>query len=157
MANILKIKKAAIALFAAVSLVLLWFIIQTVRGVMLNKGEWYAPSIATFCLGALILAATLVFALTLLHSIRKDETPFNRKNVARLKIIAVLLIVLEPYMLIAQWVFHKFYPIILSDGTSIEMHSSMGGTILVTGLVVYCISLVFDYGISLQKQVDETL
>ena len=29
--------------------------------------------------------------------------------------------------------------------------------IIVLGLVVYCIALVFEYGISLQNQVDETL
>jgi len=157
MANTQKIKKAAIALFTAVSLVLLWFIIQTIRGIVLNMAEWQVPTVATFSIGVLLVIATLIFAFMLLHSIKNDETPFNGKNVTHLKIIAVLLIALEPYLIIVQWIFHNFYPIVLSDGISIETHSSMGGSIIAAGLVVYYIALVFDYGISLQQQVDETL
>ena len=157
MENTKKIKNAATVLFAIVSLSLLWFIIRTVEGFMINTAEWHAQSIASIAIGILISAAILIFALMLLYTIKKDESPFNKKNVTRLKIIAVLLVVLEPYLLIAQWVMHKLYPIILNDGTMIESHSSMGGTVIAAGLVVYCVSLVFDYGISLQKQVDETL
>ena len=152
-----KIKRAAMALFAVVSLLLLLFVAQTVRGLLMNTAGWNPPSIASVSIGALILAATLIFALTLLYTLRRDETPFHKKNVTRLKVIAVLLMILEPYLLLAQWVMHTYYPVILSDGSRIETHSTMGGTILAAGIVVYCISLVFDYGISLQKQVDETL
>ena len=157
MEDILKIKKAANALFATVSIVLLWFIVQTVRGFLLNTAEWYAVGVVSFSVGVLILTTILLFALALLYTIRRDGTPFQRKNVTRLKTIGVLLVALEPYMLFAQWVSNRLYPIILSDGARIETHSSMGGTIIAAGLVVYCVSLVFDYGISLQRQVDETL
>ena len=105
----------------------------------------------------LIVLAILVIALVLLFSIRKEETPFHLKNVRRLKVIAILLMSLEPYHFISEWISNHFYPMVLSDHTAVSVHTSWGGSILVAGLVVYCISLVFEYGISLQKQVDETL
>lgn len=157
MADIKKIKRTALVLFAMASLVLLWFIIHTVRGFVLNTAEWYAASVAVFSIGVLIMSSTLVIALILLFATRKDETPFNLKNVGRLKAIAVLLVVLEPYQFVSEWVSNKYYPIFLNDNTVVSVHTSWGGCILVAGLVVYCVSLVFEYGISLQKQVDETL
>lgn len=157
MSDTKKIKRTASVLFAVTSLVLFWCIIQTVRSFILNTAGWYTASIAAFSIGVLIILATLVIALILLFSTRKDETPFNLKNVKRLKAIAILLVTLEPYQFVSEWVFDNFYPIVLSDNTAVTVHTSWGGCILVAGLVVYCISLVFEYGISLQKQVDETL
>ncbi|MCL2568083.1 MAG: hypothetical protein FWE12_01430 [Oscillospiraceae bacterium] len=34
---------------------------------------------------------------------------------------------------------------------------SLGEAVLAAGLVIYCVALMFKYGISLQAQVDETL
>ena len=157
MAKIEKIKKTATVLVMAAGLVFLWFIFKTVKGVITNVAEWHLASVLTFSAGALILAAALALSISLLYTVKQDETPFIRKNVARLKIIAALLVALEPYMLIAQWVYNKYYPIVLADGISAEVHFSLGGSVFAAGLVVYCISLVFDYGIALQTQVDETL
>jgi len=157
MANTKKIKRATVGLFIAVSFVLLWFIIDNVRGLLQVTSEWNVTSVILTFIGALIILGTLVTALTTLYSIKKDETPFNIKNVKRLRTMAVLLIAYEPYFLINQIVFRKLYPIVLADGSSIEVHSTIGGAALVAGLVVYCISLVFEYGISLQQQFDETL
>ena len=152
-----KIKRTSLALFTLASLVLLWFIIQGVKGFVLNTTEWHAAGIITFSIGMLIVLAILVIALVLLFSIRKEETPFHLKNVRRLKVIAILLMSLEPYHFISEWISNHFYPMVLSDHTAVSVHASWGGSILVAGVVVYCISLVFEYGISLQKQVDETL
>ena len=157
MKDIKNLKKAAIALFIAVSVMLLLFTFQTLRDTARYTSGLNAPSVATALIGVLILAASMVFALTLLSTIRKDETPFSPKNVRHLKVIAALLVILEPYLLAAQWCLHRFYPIVLSDGTTVETHSTMGGTIFAAGFVVYCVALVFEYGIILQQQADETL
>jgi len=157
MANTTKIKRAALVLFIVVSFVLLWFIIDNVRGLLQVTSEWNIASVTLTFIGAFIILGTLVIALITLYSIKKDETPFNISNVNRLRTMAVLLIAYEPYFLINQIIFRKLYPIVLSDGSSIEIHSTISGVALVSGLVVYCISLIFEYGISLQQQFDETL
>lgn len=157
MVTIKKIKRVAFVLFAAVSLVSLWFIIDSVRSLLLITSEWNAVSVAFTSIGALITLLILIIALITLYSTKADETPFNRKNVKRLRAMAILLAIYEPFFLIYQLVFQKLYPIVLADGTSVTVHSSMGGVVLVAGLVVFCVSLVFEYGISLQQQVDETL
>lgn len=157
MTNTKKIKRTAFGLFIVVSLVLLWFIINNVRSLLLNTTEWNAVSIAFTSIGALITLAALTIALIMLYSIKADETPFNLKNVKRLRAMAIFLIIYEPYFLIYQAIFRKLYPLVLADGTSITVHSTIGGVVLVAGLVVYCVSLVFEYGISLQQQFDETL
>lgn len=157
MADTKKIKRAVLGLFIAVSLVLLWFIIDNVRGLSLITAEWNTASVALTSIGALIILATLIIALITLYSIKANETPFNMKNVKRLRAMAILLAIYEPYFLINQIVFRKLYPIVLTDGISIEVHSTIGGVVLAAGLVVYCVSLVFEYGISLQQQFDETL
>jgi len=49
----------------------------------------------------------------------------------------------------------------MDDGTiamtAITTSYFPSGVIVVVGIVVYCVALVFMYGISLQKQTDETL
>jgi len=152
-----KIKRTASVLFSVASLVLLWFTIQAIRGFVLNTATRHTANIVIFSIGVLIVLSTLVIALVLLFSTRRDETPFNLKNIKRLKAIALLLVVLEPHMLLSQWVLNKYSPIVLSDNITVSVHTSLGGGVFVAGLVVYCIALVFEYGISLQKQVDETL
>ena len=157
MANIKKIKKNAFALFVVVGLILLWYIINNVRMIVFKGMQWALPGITITIIGALIILAILTVALILLFSIKKGETPFNPKNVKRLKVIAILLALIEPYLFITEWVFNKYYPIVLSDNTTTTIHFSLGGCVLASGLVVYCIALIFEYGISLQKQADETL
>lgn len=159
MSDTKKIKKAALILFGVVGVVFLFFLFQIARGVIHNSTyvSWNAFSVTSYVVGTLIVFASLVIGLSLLNSIRKDETPFNYRNVNKLKAIAILLVIHEPYYFIAQRSIQKFLPIVLSDGSSILVKSSLGGFVFVSGLVVYCIALVFEYGISLQNQVDETL
>ena len=158
MAEIKKIKRTAFALFAVISLTLVWFIIDSVINLSQVTTQWNAASVSATAVCALIMLAIFSIALFLLKSVRADETPFNLKNVKRLKTIALLLVVFEPYMFVHGWIMQKLYPIVL-DGVdiSISVRSSLSGVVVAAGLVVYCISLVFEYGISLQQQVDETL
>ena len=157
MASTKKIKSTAMALMGIVSVVLLSFIIKTAKDLFTSAGNWFPASIASFIAGFLIISATLVLSLALLASIWKNETPFNPKNVTKLKIIAWLLMVIEPYHFIAGYIFNKYYPLVLDDGSIISTRIAWNGTIFTAGLVVYCIALVFAYGISLQEQVDELL
>lgn len=157
MANTKKIKRTALGMFIAVSLVLLWFIIDNVRGLLLVTAQWNTASIVLTLIGTLITLAPFAIALITLYSIKADESPFTMKNVKRLKAMALLLVIYEPYFLISQAISQKLYPIVLADGSSVTVDSTIGGVVLTAGLVVYCVSLIFEYGISLQRQFDETL
>jgi len=55
------------------------------------------------------MLASLIIGFSLLNSIRKDETPFLRKNVTKLKVIAFLLVAFELYMLISQRIINNVH------------------------------------------------
>ena len=66
---------------------------------------------------------------------------------------------------VAQHIYNRLNPIVIVNTnefgvevtTTTSVTSNHGGVILTAGLVIYCVALVFHYGISLQKQADETL
>jgi len=58
--------------------------------------EMNLVAIAATVLGGLFVVVSLGISLTLLHTIRKEETPFTKKIVRKLKTLATLLIVFEP-------------------------------------------------------------
>ena len=157
MAETKKIRRAAGVLFAVVGLTLIWFVVKSGKDLLLTTGPWNATSIAATAVGAIIMLAIFVLSLLVLKSVRADATPFNPKNVKRLKAIALLLVVFEPYTLISGQIMQRLYPLILEGGISVEIRSSLGGVVFSAGIIVYGIALVFAYGISLQQQVDETL
>ena len=153
-----KIRKTAFVMSIAVSLTLLWVAIRSAWGIFSqgNLTEWNAASVITTVIGVLIIFPALIISLSLLHSAKSDVSPFNIKNVKKLKMIAVLLVMFEPYFYVSEWVCNKYYAIVI-EGMTLETHSSVLGIVFSAGLVVYCVSLIFEYGISLQQQVDETL
>jgi len=157
MSDTKKVKGTATVLLGIVGVILLYFAITQVRSFFLVTGGWNAVTITNYILGLLFILLSLGIGSSLLHSIRKDETPFKHKNVWKLKAIAILLIVFEAYFYLSQFILHRLFPIIIDEGTRVEAHSSLGGIVISAGLVVYCVALVFEYGISLQNQVDETL
>jgi hypothetical protein len=85
----------------------------------------------------------------------KKKSPFVRENVKRLKIVSALLIAVEPVQFLFQWISNTVRPAV--NGQKEVMVTSFGGIIFVLGLAVFCLALVFEYGIELQKQSDETL
>ena len=154
MENTKKIKKSASALLVAVSLIMLYNIIITVNGsIPVVTGEVLLnPVIGFNIVKTFVMLSVQICAAILLLSVKKDETPFNLKNVKLLKSIAILLMTVEPLEFIASRI-----PIALGDGTVIMSTYLPSGFILAAGIVVYCVALVFKYGITLQKQFDETL
>ena len=161
MENIKKIKKSALVLLVVVGLIMLYHIILVVSSTVANGFVFFpAPDGRSFnpvknvlyIMGTLILLSIQICALILLLSIKRDETPFKIKNVKLLKNIAIMLMTLEPLEVIAAGI-----PVAMDDGTFIFMRFFPSGNLFVAGIVVYCVSLVFKYGISLQQQSDETL
>ena len=164
MDNIGNIKKTALVLFVVVSLLLVYNIILAGRvaftGYAVPVGETLNWAKIVFdVIRVLIVLSILTCAMVLLRAIKKDETPFNIRNVTLLKSVAFLIAVIDPYEIVASHV-PTFLPKIDIDGLSrFELTTTYlpSGSFFVAGIVVYCVSLVFKYGITLQKQFDETL
>jgi len=162
-----KFRRTALVLLVIAGLVILWFSFQQVRGIYftfilgssLTDGTTFLPySFVAISLASLpIMLASLIICFSLLHSIRKNETPFTRKNVIKLKVVAILLVVFELCVFASQRLINTLFFRFADANFSYAMEVSLGGVVAVLGMVVYCIALVFEYGISLQNQVDETL
>jgi len=160
-------KKSALVLSIITGLLFLWFTFQQVRnayftivfGVDLYSGMgtysywFFAITFASIP----ILLTSLLISFNLLNSIRKEETPFTKKNVTKLKAIALLLIAYEIYLIISQRIIFSVFFRFANPNHIFVMETSLGGVVIVLGLIVYLIALVFEYGIVLQNQADETL
>ena len=175
MENTQKIKKSAFVLLVAVCLVMLYHIIVFVINIATHGFVLYpalflpdAPEVQfslakniLYYMQTLIMLSVQICAAFLLMSIKKDETPFRLRNVKLLKSIAIMLMAFELLQVIAARIPLIGGSIVMDDGTTLAPVLSMtyfpSGVILVVGIVVYCVALIFNYGISLQKQSDETL
>lgn len=101
----------------------------------------------------MLYSVFMFFVLYIAHSIFRDvsieNTPFNHKHVVRIKIIAIMIIVISIIGSFSNGLFYLF------SASSLECRADVGGIIL--GIIVYCLALFFDYGCELQRQSDETL
>jgi hypothetical protein len=174
MSDAKKIKRTALIISGLLVGLLLWLVFNSMRSTFTIATSWpdLWPNIASFeaiiyywgltSIFILVISGAIVLAFYLLYSIRKDETPFCRKNVKLLKAIAVLLALFEPFLYFAQPLVQKHFPdpvmTAMFSPYSPPVHFIMlHGIVLISGLIIFCVALVFEYGISLQKQVDETL
>ena len=96
-----------------------------------------------------IFAIGILF-LSLLRSFWTSETPFRLAIVRRMKALALLLIFCEPYSRLVIWCQFR-----LTGHTTASVSFSIGN--ILAGLVLYCVALIFQYGVALQAQADETL
>ena len=167
MSDTKKFRRTALVLSVIAGLVTLWFTFQQVRSIYftLTFSSYFSdgtifPPYTFFAISFAsvpIMLASLIICFSLLHSIRKNETPFTRKNTIKLKVVAVLLVVFELCVFASQRIINTFFLRFADDSLMFVTEVSLGGVVAVLGMVVYCIALVFEYGISLQNQVDETL
>lgn len=91
-----------------------------------------------------------VFAAALLRSIWTEETPFLMKNVRWLKLLALALLLSEPICKLAIWCQRHF------TGHQI-FNTEIGWLFYPMAVIAYILALVFQYGVVLQTQADETL
>ena len=91
-----------------------------------------------------------VFAAALLRSIWTEETPFLMKNVRWLKLLALALLLSEPICKLAIWCQRHF------AGHQI-FNTEIGWLFYPMAVIAYILALVFQYGVVLQTQADETL
>jgi len=154
-----KLRRTALVLMFIIGAVFLWPMFQLVKGFIshLEVGGPGVFDIINYLISLFLTVLSYIVCSNLLFSIRRDETPFMIKNVKKLKILAMLIVAFEVCRLITERVFNRFFSIIIDDNTLIVVESFSGGIVISAGLVIYAVALVFQYGISLQTQVDETL
>ena len=90
------------------------------------------------------------FAAALLRSIWTEETPFLMKNVRWLKLLALALLLSGPICKLSLWcqrhfTGHQFF------------NTELGMIFYPMAVIAYILALVFQYGVVLQTQADETL
>jgi len=117
---------------------------------MYFPGLTFAPAdyVTILLLFAPILAMGILF-LALLRSVWTDETPFHFTNVRRMKVLALLLLLFWPYGKLVIWCQVRL--------TGRTFSSVSPGASFLAGLGIYCLAMVFQYGVVLQTQSDETL
>ena len=102
-----------------------------------------------------VVAFVLLMGLQMILTLREDKTPFIAQNVRRLKAAGISLIVMEPVQVLVQAVLNHYRP--LADGMKTTYVVWSGGIFIAVGVMILCLAAVFDCGLKMQKQWDETL
>ena len=102
--------------------------------------------------------AVMVMVICLLQSIQRGKTPFTADNVRRLRWIGGMLVAFELLQHLVTRLFWAAASGRVENGEQVVYYyNSTAGMVLIVGLAVLGISLVFQYGVELQKLSDETL
>ena len=161
-----KLKRTATLLLGAIFVIILLYFVQVTTGIAAtinNEGlhpyNWDAVAITLWVLGTIVYVSSALIAVSLLLSIRKEESPMNQKTVRKIKILSMFLISFEVLNFMQQ----RLSPIVVFEGyieelyTMITVSVGFGGFMIIFGFITYCVALMLEYGITLQEQVDETL
>lgn len=159
--ELLRLRKWAHRLFVLLVLLLLakvlWESVNFafyVRNVMENNPSAIQLGPMDIPMAVVVLAYRIgmaVAALMILRSLWTEETPFLMKNVRRMKALALVLALYEPCLrLLVYW------QVRVTGATNVNWGAAPG-VLLPAAAVVYCLALVFQYGVILQTQADETL
>jgi uncharacterized membrane protein len=152
---IVRIVQAVLILSVVMSIVM-WLLPSGSFMPRIDKQGDYLSTVLLNSVTSAIVFAALCGISGLLQSLKSNSTPFTKENVKRLKMISILLIAIEPVQMIFGSIGNALRPL-TANGEKVMSVTSMGGMVIVLGLIVFCLSLVFEHGVELQKQSDETL
>jgi len=113
------------------------------RDEVITKGTWAMSAVA---IGSFIM----LLCERILKTVNTERTPFVAENVKRLKIMAVLMACLS---VVPSWL-SQIVSFIMGN-RNLLMSVELG--MLLIALVIWCLALIFEYGVSLQEREDETL
>ena len=106
-------------------------------------------------LSAGIMAAILFVASFVFKDIRREGTPFAKKNSNKIKVLSLLIlakaIIIPPLQCLAVIILTSM------DDASTLFDFNLDLGYLVVAAVFFCLALIFEYGAELQRQADETL
>lgn len=145
--------------------ILIWYVVEpnvdffALRGLrfysstgqmLTSSGEIVAETLRIILAGGFFLYSLLV-ALRIFDSVKIDAMPFSVGNIKRLKTIAIGLLIFTIIEPISKAVFYGIF------ASEITMQASVNVVTVMLALMFFFISVVFSYGIELQKHFDETL
>lgn len=126
----------------------------TIRLVAVGESLSSPAGVVAVCSAALILGAFMfaIFFLTyrIFNEISRTCTPFNIKYAKQIKAIGILVAVMTIVGNIVDSI-GAYY----AGVETLGMFSDSTGVIF--GVIIFCLSYIFDYGCALQQQSDETL
>lgn len=146
--------------------IILYWLIQmavsiyfTVTGqTMPGEAEQSTFNLIYSLLFSVFVIAIMVMVIRLLQSINRGRTPFTLTNVRRLRAIGWMLVSFEIIQRLTTRLFWAVANGRVENGEKVVYYfSSTAGMVMIVGLAVLAISLVFQYGVELQKLSDETL
>jgi len=105
----------------------------------------------TFILNSAVIAAILYVASFIFKGISRGNSPFEKKNAEKIKIISYLMVALGVLVPLLQFLI--VYIFIGGIYTSVAINLEN----IVFAAVFFCLALIFEYGAELQQQSDETL
>ncbi len=98
---------------------------------------------------AILITIIILFVHAIFNHIQKEDTPFSHQNTIRIKKIAIITIILS--------IVGSYSDALVDYYTIGQLTWKINIVGLIVGIIIYCISLIFDYGCELQQQSDETL
>ncbi|MDR0198245.1 MAG: DUF2975 domain-containing protein [Methanomassiliicoccaceae archaeon] len=154
----------AILVIAIVALVILLAVTVADPELSFNPADWNnmiiaAPvTIGQIQAAALAAIATIAAILAIMYyidrlftSLHKNNTPFTDENVRNLRIIAILILAATIVLAIIGAALSYVF-----DTDAMTVIGFNPFTLLVA-LMVYILSLIFSYGVTLQRESDQTL
>lgn len=100
---------------------------------------------------SIIMLLVLAIIYKLMKAISKERTPFTIKNVKYIKSISILVLIAGLAVPVLENLVMKIvYP-------EIESSVSINFFMVLAAIAMYCLSLVFQYGVYLQNESDQTL
>ncbi len=109
------------------------------------------PLIVVLIVTSVIMLLVLGIVYKLMKAISKERTPFTIKNVKYIKIISILVFIAGLAVPIIENLVVKItYP-------EVESSISINFFMVLAAIAMYCLSLVFQYGVYLQTESDQTL
>lgn len=131
-----------------------FFSIGTVKIIAVGADVETPEGAAAICGAAAVLGAFLFAVFFLAYKMFRDinvaRTPFDPKHVRTIKSIGVLVAVMTVVSNIVDRVAAEF-------NTTATVGMGVDSSVILIGVVIYCLAYIFDYGCALQKQSDETL
>ncbi len=124
---------------------------DNITGAEVEVTPLYMLTTGSFAVATLIIGS-VVFLLSekVLNTVKTESTPFVAENVKRIKAIAILTAITG---VVPSWISQ----IVSLFGGNKDIFIDVSVDKIVIGLVIWCVALIFEYGVNLQQRDDETL
>ena len=102
-----------------------------------------------------ILSLIMLLCERVLSTVTEDGSPFVEENVSRIKSIAILTAVSGVVPAFVSQIVRGVFALVNKTSDDLMVEVELG--IVLVALVIWCVALIFEYGVTLQQRDDETL